>query len=311
MMRASPSSLDGWSGHRTTTRTTKAAASPTRRSRSFTERQHHRRGVVRSGTFSSSQSGTHKDEKDRYGKKTLTIVPVERRRATSAKASAGGTSEEMEKTTDETTTEANAKRKSTGATPLLVVNLEKGTVKMAKNRKKDKAKLQGVLATAVKRSEVKLTDMGAAKIGPLDEDDCMDATNLVMDLLSIGIASTKSLTSISGKRTVGSSAFVDITRVYLLIQTPSPSLFSLFFFFFPKELFPRPLQKGRPEMSENSSLLSLSLSFSRAFLWMDKKMTRVSCYTNAPRSPLPRRAACFTSHRAARERFLLRRKRGG
>ena len=34
-------------------------------------------------------------------------------------------------------------------------------------------------------------------------------------------------------------------------------------------------------------------------------MTRVSCYTNAPRSPLPRRAACFTSHRAARERFLL------
>ena len=83
--------------------------------------------------------------------------------------------------------------------------------------------------------------------------------------ISIGIASTKSLTSISGKRTVGSSAFVDITRVYLLIQTPSPSLFSLFFFFFPKELFPRPLQKGRPEMSENSSLLSLSLSlfFSR------------------------------------------------
>ena len=77
--------------------------------------------------------------------------------------------------------------------------------------------------------------------------------------ISIGIASTKSLTSISGKRTVGSSAFVDITRVYLLIQTPSPSLFSLFFFF-PKELFPRPLQKGRPEMSENSSLLSLSLS---------------------------------------------------
>ena len=83
--------------------------------------------------------------------------------------------------------------------------------------------------------------------------------------ISIGIASTKSLTSISGKRTVGSSAFVDITRVYLLIQIPSPSLFSLFFFFFPKELFPRPLQKGRPEMSENSSLLSLSLSlfFSR------------------------------------------------
>ena len=128
--------------------------------------------------------------------------------------------------------------------------------------------------------------------------------------ISIGIASTKSLTSISGKRTVGSSAFVDITRVYLLIQTPSPSLFSLFFFF-PKELFQSPLK--RVEMSGNSSLLSLSLSlsFSRAFLWMDKKMTRVSCYTNAPRSPLPRRAACFTSHRAARERFLLRRKRGG
>ena len=85
--------------------------------------------------------------------------------------------------------------------------------------------------------------------------------------ISIGIASTKSLTSISGKRTVGSSAFVDITRVYLLIHTPSPSLFSLFFFFFffSKELFPRPLQKGRPELSENSSLLSLSLSlfFSR------------------------------------------------
>jgi hypothetical protein len=57
--------------------------------------------------------------------------------------------------------------------------------------------------------------------------------------ISIGIASTKSLTSISGKRTVGSSAFVDITRVYLLIQIPSPSLFSLFFFFFPKEFYSR------------------------------------------------------------------------
>ena len=77
--------------------------------------------------------------------------------------------------------------------------------------------------------------------------------------ISIGIASTKSLTSISGKRTVGSSAFVDITRVYLLIQTPSPSLFSLFFFF-PKELFQSPLK--RVEMSGNSSLLSLSLSLS-------------------------------------------------
>ena len=135
--------------------------------------------MLRSGTF-SSPSGSYY-ENDRYGK--TTILPVERRRATSAKASAGGTNEEVEKTTDETTTDANAgKRKSTGATPLLVVNLEKGTVKMAKNRKKDKAKLQGVLATAVKRSEVKLTDMGSAKIGPLDEDDCMDATNLVMDL---------------------------------------------------------------------------------------------------------------------------------
>ena len=171
-MRASPSSLDGWSGHRTTTK------APTRRGpRSFTERQHH--GVLRSGTFSSPSGSDY--EKDRYGK--TTILPVERRRATSAKASAGGTNEEVEKTTDETTTDANAgKRKSTGATPLLVVNLEKGTVKMAKNRKKDKAKLRGALATAVKRSEVKLTDMGSAKIGPLDEDDCMDATNLVMDL---------------------------------------------------------------------------------------------------------------------------------
>ena len=173
-MRVSSSSLDAWSGHRTTTK------APTRRSRggprSFTERQHNH-GVLHSGTFSSR--GSHY-EKDRYGK--TTILTVERRRATSAKASAGGTSEEVEKTTDETTTDANAKRKSTGATPLLVVNLEKGTVKMAKNRKKDKAKLRGALATAVKRSEVKLTDMGSAKIGPLDEDDCMDATNLVMDL---------------------------------------------------------------------------------------------------------------------------------
>ena len=60
--------------------------------------------------------------------------------------------------------------------------------------------------------------------------------------ISIGIASTKSLTSISGKRTVGSSAFVDITRVYLLIQTPSPSLFSLFFFL--KEFYSRDHCKG-------------------------------------------------------------------
>ena len=33
-------------------------------------------------------------------------------------------------------------------------------------------------------------------------------------------------------------------------------------------------------------------------------MTRVSCYTIAPRSPLPRRAACFTSHRAAPRGFF-------
>ena len=71
---------------------------------------------------------------------------------------------------------------SKGATPLLVVDMEKGTVKLAKNRRRDKAKLQGALALAVKRSEVKLADMGSAKIGPLEEDDCMDATNLVMDL---------------------------------------------------------------------------------------------------------------------------------
>ena len=74
------------------------------------------------------------------------------------------------------------KATSKGATPLLVVDMEKGTVKLAKNRRRDKAKLQGALALAVKRSEVKLADMGSAKIGPLEEDDCMDATNLVMDL---------------------------------------------------------------------------------------------------------------------------------
>ena len=86
-------------------------------------------------------------------------------------------SERLETTTTTTTT-----RKTKGATPLLVVDLEKGTVKLAKNRRKDKARIQGALAAAVKRSEVKLNDMGSTKIGPLEEDDCMDATNLVMDL---------------------------------------------------------------------------------------------------------------------------------
>ncbi len=88
-----------------------------------------------------------------------------------------------------TTTEEEEEGKNTrgkvtskGATPLLVVDMEKGTVKLAKNRRRDKAKLQGALTLAVKRSEVKLADMGSAKIGPLEEDDCMDATNLVMDL---------------------------------------------------------------------------------------------------------------------------------
>ena len=83
--------------------------------------------------------------------------------------------------------------------------------------------------------------------------------------ISIGIASTKSLTSISGKRTVGSSAFVDITRVYLLIQTPSPSLFSLFFFFFfPKELFRDHCKRvDRKCRKILLSSLSLSLFFSR------------------------------------------------
>ena len=86
---------------------------------------------------------------------------------------ASSSSEQLETTTE---------RKTKGATPLLVVDLEKGTVKLAKNRRKDKARIQGALAAAVKRSEVKLNDMGSTKIGPLEEDDCMDATNLVMDL---------------------------------------------------------------------------------------------------------------------------------
>ena len=87
-------------------------------------------------------------------------------------------------TTEEEEGGKNTRGKVTrkGATPLLVVDMEKGTVKLAKNRRRDKAKLQGALALAVKRSEVKLADMGSAKIGPLEEDDCMDATNLVMDL---------------------------------------------------------------------------------------------------------------------------------
>ena len=111
-------------------------------------------------------------------------------RARAAEEEGGGDASTTTTTIPETTTateeeggkNTRGKVTSKGATPLLVVDMEKGTVKLAKNRRRDKAKLQGALALAVKRSEVKLADMGSAKIGPLEEDDCMDATNLVMDL---------------------------------------------------------------------------------------------------------------------------------
>ena len=113
-----------------------------------------------------------------------------RARAFAEEGGGGGDASTATTTIPETTTtteeEGGKNRRgkvtSKGATPLLVVDMEKGTVKLAKNRRRDKAKLQGALALAVKRSEVKLADMGSAKIGPLEEDDCMDATNLVMDL---------------------------------------------------------------------------------------------------------------------------------
>jgi len=112
-----------------------------------------------------------------------------RARAFADEGGGGGGDASTTKTIPETTTITEEEGKNTrgkvaskGATPLLVVDMEKGTVKLAKNRRRDKAKLQGALALAVKRSEVKLADMGSAKIGPLEEDDCMDATNLVMDL---------------------------------------------------------------------------------------------------------------------------------
>ena len=112
-----------------------------------------------------------------------------RARAFADEEGGGGGDASTTTTIPETTTITEEEGKNTrgkvaskGATPLLVVDMEKGTVKLAKNRRRDKAKLQGALALAVKRSEVKLADMGSAKIGPLEEDDCMDATNLVMDL---------------------------------------------------------------------------------------------------------------------------------
>jgi ribosomal protein S18 acetylase RimI-like enzyme len=135
---------------------------------------------------SCSSSSSSSSSRKRYGEAMMKRNALfaergggRRRRRNIAIKAEGGGGEEATATASITN---GAETKTKGATPLLVVDLEKGTVKLAKNRRKDKARIQGALAAAVKRSEVKLNDMGSTKIGPLEEDDCMDATNLVMDL---------------------------------------------------------------------------------------------------------------------------------
>jgi ribosomal protein S18 acetylase RimI-like enzyme len=80
------------------------------------------------------------------------------------------------------TVRAKHKERSVGPTPVLIVDLEKGTVKIQKSKRKEKTRMDSALEQAVKKREIQLKDLGQVKISQLDEDDCMDATNLVMDL---------------------------------------------------------------------------------------------------------------------------------
>lgn len=64
--------------------------------------------------------------------------------------------------------------------PLLQIDLVAGTAKLAERR--TPTKIISATESLVKESEVKLRDNGNIRILQLTEDDCVDATNLTMDI---------------------------------------------------------------------------------------------------------------------------------
>ena len=107
--------------------------------------------------------------------------------------------------------------------------------------------------------------------------------------ISIGIASTKSLTSISGKR-IDASSFAFIV-VDIVIMSSSPS--------FPLSLVSVFLRKAHSAFRSHKierKNLSLILSLSLIKINQNESFTRNSCYTNTASSALPRLIAFRGSH---------------
>ena len=108
--------------------------------------------------------------------------------------------------------------------------------------------------------------------------------------ISIGIASTKSLTSISGKR-IDASSFAFIVVDIVMMSSSSPS--------FPLSLVSVFLRKAhsasRSHKIERKNL-SLILSLSLIKINQNESFTRNSCYTNTASSALPRLIAFRGSH---------------
>ena len=108
--------------------------------------------------------------------------------------------------------------------------------------------------------------------------------------ISIGIASTKSLTSISGKR-IDASSFAFIVVDIVMMSSSSPS--------FPLSLVSVFLRKAHSAFRSHKierKNLSLILSLSLIKINQNESFTRNSCYTNTASSALPRLIASRGSH---------------
>ena len=108
--------------------------------------------------------------------------------------------------------------------------------------------------------------------------------------ISIGIASTKSLTSISGKR-IDASSFAFIVVDIVMMSSSSPS--------FPLSLVSVFLRKAHSAFRSHKierKNLSLILSLSLIKINQNESFTRNSCYTNTASSALPRLIAFRGSH---------------
>ena len=126
--------------------------------------------------------------------------------------------------------------------------------------------------------------------------------------ISIGIASTKSLTSISGKR-IDASSFAFIV-VDIVMMSSSPS--------FPSSLVSASSCERHTRLFVHTKLsvkisLLFSLSLSLIKINQNESLTRNSCYTNTASSALPRLIAfrgshqhvCVKARESARNFFVL------